>query len=233
MELDEEDLIEALTAASGDLSADTPEGDPEAHLPPWPIRQVTPGLKRCAIPDAGEIDILFSDLLLGEPDPWAEADLDVKTGILEALDGATPLFLVADSDGLTPHYGRVTVTRGAARLVLWEGGGSVCEETIAATTADALLNVARERAQRLVAAFPTRPDVEAELAERFGAPDYPWAPDPTRRCRKHRGSATAPRRCAACQAKRKEVAATARRLRLKVARELNMRIAAGDRTESG
>jgi hypothetical protein len=34
--------------------------------------------------------------------------VNVLAAIQDALDGATPLFLVVDSDGLTPHYGRVT-----------------------------------------------------------------------------------------------------------------------------
>ena len=66
-------------------------------------------------------------------------------------------------DGLSPHYGRITVTSGQARLLLWEGGGSVCDETLAATSADQVIFAARARAQQLIEAYPTRPEVEPEL----------------------------------------------------------------------
>ncbi len=225
---------------SADLSHDPDDASLAAHepvpqLPPWPIRRVTAGMKRCAIPDAEEVGIFFGDLVSDEPNPWAEVDCDlnVKTAIQEALDGATPMFLIADSDGLTPHYGRVTISRGTARVVLWEGGGSVCDEIIAATTAGIVLGTVRERARRLMAAYPTRPDVEAELAARFGASADPWSPDPARQCKKHRSSPSVPRRCAACQTRREQVAATARHLRTQAARTLNERItAAADPADS-
>jgi len=216
-------------SASISLAAEEPGQQP----PPWPIRRVTPGMKRCAVAGAEHVGISLGDLLSDEPDPWTEAnlDVDVKAAIQEALGGATPLFLVADSDGLTPHYGRVTVTRGAARLVLWEGGGSVCDDTIAATGADVVLSEVRERALRLLDAYPTQPNVAAELAERFGAPATPWSPDPARRCKKHRSSPSAPRRCAACRARQKQATATAKQLRVRVARGLNERIAAANAAE--
>ncbi len=120
-------------------------------------------MKRCSLPDARQLVVVFSDLLADEPDPWAKADVDILAAIQEALDGQTPLFLVVQDDGLSPHYGRITVTGGQARLLLWEGGGSVCDETLAATSADQLMVAARTRAQRLVEAYPTRPNVEPEL----------------------------------------------------------------------
>jgi hypothetical protein len=49
--------------------------------------------------------------------------------------------------------------------VLWDGGGSVCDETVFATRAAAVLAEARERAHRLVAAYPTQPDLEADVSE--------------------------------------------------------------------
>ncbi len=49
------------------------------------------------------------------------------------------------------------MTIDQARLVLWEGGGSVCDEMLAATSADQVMVAARARAQRLVEAYPTRP----------------------------------------------------------------------------
>jgi len=201
------------------------------RLPPWPIRRVTAGMKRCSVPDAEEIVILFSDLLSHEPDPWSEMDLelDVKAAIQDALDGGTPLFLIAESDGLSPHYGRVTITRGSARFVLWEGGGSSCDETIAPTTVDTLLAQGRNRAQRLAAAYPTQPNVEAELAEQFGAPAYPWSPDHARRCKKYRTTRSLPRRCGACRARSEQMAATAKRLRARATREVNAQIASADR----
>ena len=61
-----------------------------------------------------------------------------------------------------PQYGRITVTGGQARLLLWEGGGSVCGETLAAPSADQVMVAARARAQRLIEAYPTRPNVEDE-----------------------------------------------------------------------
>jgi hypothetical protein len=145
--------------AAHDLTAD----EAEPALPPWPIRRVTTGMKRCSLPDARQLVVVFSDLLADEPDPWAEADVDVLAAIQEALDGQTPLFLVVQDDGLSPHYGRITVTGGQARLLLWEGGGSVCDETLAATSADQVMVAARARAQRLIEAYPTRPNVEDEL----------------------------------------------------------------------
>jgi hypothetical protein len=67
----------------------------------------------------------------------------------------------------------LTVTRGCARLVLWEGGGSVCDETVFATRSAAVLAEDRERAHRLVAAFPTKPGPLAELAEIVDPPADP------------------------------------------------------------
>jgi hypothetical protein len=181
-------------------------------------------MKRCGIPGATEFAVLFSDLLSDDPELWAETDLDVSGAIQGALDGVVPLFLVVESDGLTPHYGRVTVTRGCARLLLWEGGGSVCDETISATKGAVVLAEARERAYRLLAAYPTQPDAEAGLAELFGAPAAPWSPAPARRCKKHRSSSSAPRQCPGCQAKRKQVADAAKRLRANAVRSVNARI---------
>jgi len=54
------------------------------------------------------------------------------------------------------------VSGGQARLLLWEGAGSVCDETVAATSADQVMIGARARAQRLIEAYPTRPNVEDE-----------------------------------------------------------------------
>lgn len=198
----EDDWIEDLPGLDDSSATNALDADQtEPRLPPWPIRRVTTGMKRCAVVGAEEVAVLFSDLLSKEPDPWADTEVDVLAAMRDALNGATPLFLVLESDSLTPHYGRVTVTRGSARVVLWEGGGSLCDETIAATEASVVLSAARERARRLVAAYPTQPDVEAELAELFGEPATPRSPDPARRCRKHRSSRNAPRHCAACRAK--------------------------------
>lgn len=147
-----------------------------------------------------------------------------------ALDWGPTLFVVVQDDGLSPHYGRITVGRGQARLLLWEGGGSVCDETVAATSANQVLAAARARAQRLVEAYPTRPNIEAELAELLGAPGEPWGPHPTQRCKKHRRSPSAPKRCAGCRAKREQAAATAKRLRARAARAVNARLAAPEST---
>jgi hypothetical protein len=154
-----------------DLSHD-PDEEPQAEprLPPWPVRRVTAGMKRCPLPDADRLVVLFSDLLSEDPDPWAETGVDLSGAIQGALDGAMPLFLVVESDGLSPHCGRITVTRGCARLLLWEGGGSVCDETVLASTAAAVLAEARERAYRLLVAYPTQPHVEAEVVELVDAP---------------------------------------------------------------
>ncbi len=173
-DLDDETWIDNLADLSHDPEADPEEGpEPEPRLPPWPVRRVTAGMKRCPLPDADRLVVLFSDLLSEDPDPWAETDIDLSGAIQGALDGATPLFVVVDGDGLTPHYGRLTVMRGCARLVLWEGGGSVCDETVFGTMAAAVLTEARERAHRLVAAYATRPDLEGELAELVDAPADP------------------------------------------------------------
>ncbi|MBV9327685.1 MAG: hypothetical protein JOY61_20700 [Chloroflexi bacterium] len=60
------------------------------------------------------------------------------------------------------------MTSGQARLLLWEGGGSVCDETLAATSADQVIFAARARAQQLIEAYPTRPrsspDCSVEVA---------------------------------------------------------------------
>jgi hypothetical protein len=40
-------------------------------------------MKRCPLPDADRIVILFSDLLSKDPDPWAETDVDL-TGLLSS-----------------------------------------------------------------------------------------------------------------------------------------------------
>jgi len=219
--------IESIIELSDDPAADSSNAEQsEPQLPPWPIRRVTAGMKRCGIPGANEFAVFFGDLLSDDPDQWAETDVDVTGAIQDALDGVPALFLVVESDGLTPHYGRVTVTRGCARLLLWEGGGSVCDETISATRADVVLAEARERAQRLLAAYPTQPDAEAELAELSGTMADPGSPDPARRCKKHRSSSNAPRHCSACQAKREQVAATAKRLRARAVRSINARLAA-------
>jgi hypothetical protein len=133
---DDDNWIESLADLSHDPSADPSQAQgPEPLVPPWPIRRVTARMKRCPLPDAEEIAVLFSDLLSDDRDTWAETDVDVTRAIQDALAGSTLLFLGFESDGLTPHYGRVTVTRGCARLVLWEGGGSVCDDTISATRA--------------------------------------------------------------------------------------------------
>jgi hypothetical protein len=61
-------------------------------------------MKRCSLPDAQQLVIMFGDLLADEPDPWAEADVDILAAIQEALDGQPPLFLVVQNDdGLSPH----------------------------------------------------------------------------------------------------------------------------------
>ncbi len=59
-------------------------------------------------------------------------------------------------------------------------------------------------------AWATMPDIEAELAELFGAPSDSWSSDQTRRCKKHGSAARSPRHCTNCEAKRKEVAVTAK-----------------------
>ena len=50
--------------------------------------------------------VVLGDLLADEPDPWAEADVDILATSQEAVDGQTPLFLVVQDDGLSPHYRR-------------------------------------------------------------------------------------------------------------------------------
>jgi hypothetical protein len=219
-DIDDQAWIDSLAEPADDVLADLEAADDtrQPGLPPWPIRRVTSGMKRCPLPEAEQLAVLFGDLLSDEPDPWAELDVDLIGAIQAALAGGRPLFVVVAGDDSTPHYGRITVTRGQVQLLLWEGGGSVCDETLAATDADAVLAAARDRARRLVAAYPTRPDVEAELAELLGASADPWAPDPGRRCTKHRASPTVPRRCAGCRAKREQAAATAKRLRAQAAR---------------
>jgi hypothetical protein len=79
----------------------------------------------------------------------------------------------AGSDRVVPEARATSALTPSARLVLWEGGGSVCDETIFATMAAAVLAEARERAHRLVAAYPTQPDLETELAERVDARSDP------------------------------------------------------------
>ena len=53
-------------------------------------------MKRCPLPDAGRLVVLFIDLLTGDPDPGA-TDVDLSGAIQGTLDGATPLFVVVDS----------------------------------------------------------------------------------------------------------------------------------------
>ena len=45
--------------------------------------------------------------------------------------GGRALFLVAEDDSLTPHYGHITLSRGQARLLLWEGSSLVCDAMVA------------------------------------------------------------------------------------------------------
>jgi hypothetical protein len=105
--------INGVIERDAEMAAHDPTADEaEPALPPWPIRRVTTGMKRCSLPDARQLVVVFSDLLADEPDPWAEADVDILAAIQEALDGQTPLFLVVQDDGLSPHYGRITVTGG-------------------------------------------------------------------------------------------------------------------------
>jgi hypothetical protein len=114
--------MNGVVERDAEVAAHDPAADEaEPALPPWPIRRVTTGMKRCSLPDAQRLIVVFNDLLADEPDPWAEADVDILAAIQEALDGQTPLFLVVQDDGLSPYYGRITVTGGQARLLLWEG----------------------------------------------------------------------------------------------------------------
>jgi len=244
---------ELFVAAAGGYTLVEPQLD-EAGTGDWqPQRASAVGVRATPIPDAllevhshHRLPAAFSATddrdetarrvygVLGRLDtPSPEVAVRVATGCAPHATEPVPFGQVFAGDkapfrdlGLSPHYGRITVGRGQARLLLWEGGGSVCDETVAATSADQVLAAARAWARRLVEAYPTRPDIEAELAELLGAPAEPWEPDPTPRCKKHRRSPRAPKRCAGCRAKREQAAATAKRLRARAAQAINARLAA-------
>ena len=77
--------------------ADPTTDEAEPAEPPWPIRRVTTGMKRCSLPDARQLVVVFGDLLADEPNPWAKADVDILAATQEALDGH-PLFMVVQRD---------------------------------------------------------------------------------------------------------------------------------------
>lgn len=92
-----------MVERDAEVAAHDPAADEEEPaLPPWPIRRVTTGMKCCSLPDARQLVVVFGDLLADEPNPWAEAVVDILAATQEALDGQTPLFLVVQDDGLSP-----------------------------------------------------------------------------------------------------------------------------------
>ncbi len=151
-------------------------------------------MKRGPLPDADRLVVLFSDLLSKNPDPWAETDVDLSGAIQRALDGATPLFVVVDGDGLTPHYGRLTVTRGCARLVLWEGGGSVCDERSSPPGPSRCWLKPAIEPTALWRHIPRNPISKPNwrsASTRRQTPDH----QTSRPCRKHRSRPSGPRHC--------------------------------------